>query len=326
MRVNQGFLGWGVFLVVAGAIPLAVRGGLITVEQIGNVASLWPLILIGIGIGILLSRTRLAFLGGLVVAATFGIIVGGILAGGAVGVGACGAGGRDMTPFERRDGTFSGASASIDLDLNCGELTLAVGAGNGWSVEGDARDGTEPDVDADDESLRVSSREGADWFEGLNDRDTWRVTLPEDVDLDITLDLNAGSANLDLGQAAVEVLDLTLNAGSITLDMGELSGIGEFGAELNAGSLEVTLPNQTFEGSIEANAGSVSLCAPPGAALRLRTGDSFAVGYDYDDQGLVKNGSTWETPGFDAAQVRIELDTQANAGSFSLNPEDGCGG
>ena len=326
MRVNQGFLGWGVLLVVAGAIPLAVRGGLITVEQIGHVASLWPLILIGIGIGILLSRTRLAFLGGLVVAATFGIIVGGVLAGGAVGVGACGAGGRDVTPFERRDGTFSGSSAAIDLDLNCGELTLTVGAGNGWSVGGDARDGTEPDVAADDESLRVSSREGSGLFEGLNDRDTWRVTLPEDVDLDITMDLNAGSASLDLGQAAVEVLDLTLNAGSVTLDMGEVSAIGEFGAELNAGSLEVTLPNQTFEGSIEANAGSVSLCAPAGAALRLRTGDSFAAGYDYDDQGLVKNGSTWETPGFEDAPVRIELDTRANAGSFSLNPEDGCSG
>ena len=326
MRVNHGFLGWGVFLVVAGAIPLAVRGGLITVEQIGNVASLWPLILIGIGIGILLSRTRLAFLGGLVVAATFGVIVGGVLAGGAVGVGACGAGGRDMAAFDRRDGTFSGPSAAIDLELNCGDLMVSVGAGDGWSVEGETRDGSEPDVESTDESLRVSSREGSSWFEGLNDRDTWRVTLPEDVDLDITMELNAGSATLDLGQAAVEVLDLTLNAGSITLDLSELSQIDEFGVELNAGSLGVTLPNQSFEGSIEANAGSVNLCAPPGAALRLRTGDSFAAGYDYDDHGLIKDGSTWESPGFDTARVRIELDTRANAGSFSLNPEDGCGG
>jgi hypothetical protein len=326
MRVNHGFLGWGVFLVVAGAIPLAVRAGVITVEQIGNVASLWPLILIGVGIGILLSRTRLAFLGGLVVAATFGVIVGGVLAGGAVGLGACGAGGRDVTAFQRSDGTFSGSPAAVDLELSCGDLTLSVEAGNGWHVEGDTHDGTGPDVDADGQSLRVSSREGSGWFEGLNDRDTWRVTLPEDVDLDISADLNAGSATLDLGQAAIDGFDLTLNAGSIVLDMEGVSEIDEFGVELNAGSLEVTLPNATFQGSIEANAGSVSLCAPPGAALRLTTGDSFAAGYDYDGQGLDKNGSTWETPGFDSAEVRIELDTQANAGSFSLNPEDGCGG
>ncbi len=152
------------------------------------------------------------------------------------------------------------------------------------------------------------------------------MTVPEDVDLAITMDLNAGSATLDLGQAVVDSLDLTLNAGSVTLDLSEVTDIGDFGVDINAGALEVTLPNQTFEGSIEANAGSVKLCAPPGAALRLTTGDGFAGGYDYDGQGLVKNGSTWETPGFDAAGVRIELDTQANAGSFSLNPEDGCGG
>ena len=327
MRINHGFVGWGVFLVVAGAIPLAVRAGLISVDQIGSVASLWPLILIGIGIGILLGRTRWAFLGGLLVSATFGVIVGGVLAGGAagIGVGACGAG-RDMTAFDRSEGTFSEPSASIELELNCGDLMLSVGAGNGWSVEGETRDGTEPDVDADDASLRVSSREGSGWFEGLNDRDTWRVTLPEDVDLDVSMELNAGSAILQLGQATVEAIDLTLNAGSLTLDMSQVSRIDEFGAELNAGALNVTLPNQTFEGSIEANAGSVNLCAPAGAALRLHTGDSIVAGYDYDGHGLVKDGSTWETPGFDAAQVRIELDTQANAGSFSLNPEDGCGG
>ena len=49
MRINRGFLGWGVFLLIVGAIPLAVRAGYVTVDQIGNVGSLWPLILIGIG-------------------------------------------------------------------------------------------------------------------------------------------------------------------------------------------------------------------------------------------------------------------------------------
>ena len=328
MRINRGFLGLGVFLLIVGAIPLAVRAGYITVDQIRNVGSLWPLVLIGIGIGILLARTRWAFLGGLLVAATFGVIVGGVLAGGvdSLGFGACGPGGRDLSAFDRRDGTLRGPSGSIDLELNCGDLTLSVAAGDGWSVEGEARAGRRPDVDSDDRSLRVASQEGGSWFDGLNDREAWRVTLPEDVNLAITLDLNAGSATLELGQASVDSLDLTLNAGSVTLDMSEVSDIGDFGVDINAGALEVALPNQTFEGSIEANAGSVSLCAPPGAALRLKTGDGFAGGYDYDGHGLVKNGSTWETPGFDSAGVRIELDTQANAGSFSLNPEDGCGG
>jgi hypothetical protein len=328
MRINRGFLGWGIFLLIVGAIPLAVRAGYVTVDQVRDVGSLWPLILIGIGVGIVLARTRWAFLGGLLVAATFGVIVGGVLAGGVdgLGVGACGPGGRDISAFARRDGTLRGPSGSIDLDLDCGDLVLSVVAGNGWSVEGEARTGRSPDIDSNDKSLRIASQKGGSWFDGLNDREAWRVSLPEDVNLAISTDLNAGSATLDLGQASVDALDLTLNAGSVTLEMSQVVEIRDFGIDINAGALEVTLPNQTFRGSIEVNAGSVSLCAPPGAALRLNTGSGFAGAYDYDGQGLVKNGSTWETPGFDTAGVRIELDTQANAGSFSLNPEDGCGG
>ena len=85
-------------------------------------------------------------------------------------------------------------------------------------------------------------------------------------------------------------------------------------------------PDLTVDGSIEVNAGSVNLCTPDGAGLRFNTEGSNLSSYDFEDQGLVKTGSTWQTPGFDDADVRIDLDTQANAGSFSLNPEDGCGG
>ena len=328
MRINRGFLGWGIFLLIVGAIPLAVRAGYLTEDQIGNVGSLWPLILIGIGVGVLLARTRYAFLGGILVAATFGVIVGGVLAGGVEGISAttCGPGQAGLAAFESREGSLTESVGSVDLDLNCGDLTLGVGPGNTWRVEGEARDGVGPSVDADNGSLRVASADdGGGFFERLNDREVWRITLPEAVRLDVSMDLNAGSSNLALGATRIEAFDLTLNAGSVTMDMGSVSEIGDLQIDLNAGSLELTVPNQSFEGSIEVNAGSVALCVPPGAALRLHTGDSIVAGYDYDGHGLVKDGSTWETPGFADAPVRIELDTRANAGSFSLNPEDGCG-
>jgi hypothetical protein len=328
MRINRGFLAWGVFLLIVGAIPLAVRAGYLTEDQIQNVGSLWPLILVGIGVGILLARTRYAFLGGILVAATFGVIAGGVLAGGVEGLGvaSCGPGGGNMAAFETREGPLTGSTGSVDLDMNCGDVTLAVGAGNTWRIEGEGRDGTGPSINADNDSLRIASHDGGrGWFERLSDREIWRVTLPEDVDLDFSMDLNAGSSTLDLGAASVDAFDLTLNAGSVTLNMGSVVEVGDLDINLNAGSLELTLPNQSFEGSIEVNAGSVSLCAPPGAALRLNTAESIVAGYDYDGQGLVKDGSTWETPGFADAAIRIDLDTRANAGSFTLNPEDGCG-
>ena len=96
MRVNRGLLGWGVFFIVAGSIPLLVQAGVLDPARVRQVWQLWPLVLIGIGLGLILQRTRAAMVGGLVVAATFGILVGGWFAVGFVpgsGFGACGIGG-----------------------------------------------------------------------------------------------------------------------------------------------------------------------------------------------------------------------------------------
>src|SRR3954452_7670787 len=96
MQIRRGFLGWGIFLILVGAIPLAVRGGYISADDLGRLFNLWPLILIGIGVGLVLSRTRFDFIGGLIVAATIGIMVGGLLSVGVSGVSA-GSGGAEGT-------------------------------------------------------------------------------------------------------------------------------------------------------------------------------------------------------------------------------------
>lgn len=77
-------------------------------------------------------------------------------------------------------------------------------------------------------------------------------------------------------------------------------------------------------GLIEANAGSVRMCAPPDVALRLHTGDSVFASQDFADAGLILRDGVWETPGYDTAKNRIELRTEANAGTFRLDPEEGC--
>lgn len=325
MHIRRGFLGWGVFLILAGAVPLLVRSGYLTDDQIRNVWALWPLIIIGIGVGLILRRSRLEFLGGMIVAATVGLMAGGVLSLGSVplATGICGSQAGTVA-FPARDGTFAGAG-SLDLQLDCGSVTVSVVPGSAWHVEGQDADGVGPDIKASDAALSVRSRNdasGAFWMFGQ--RDTWRVTLPDAGRLDVDLQLNAGQSTVNLGDAAVGRFGLELNAGSATVDLGSIKDIGDLDVSLNAGSLGLTLPNRSVEGAIEVNAGSVKLCAPAGAALRLRTGENIVGSYDYDGHGLVKSGSTWTSPGFDAAAVRIDLQTSANAGSFALDPEGGC--
>jgi len=326
MHIRRGYLGWGVFLILTGAVPLAVRSGYLSDEQIGRLWTLWPLILIGIGVGLILSRTRFDFIGGIIVAATLGLMAGGLLSSGvgALSAGACGqeAG---TTAFPSRDGTFPGSGGSIDIEADCGNVTIGVAAGDGWRVEGEDADGIGPEIEVTEVTLRVRPQDdrGAPFWV-LGKRDTWRVTVPTAVGTDVDLRLNAGQATLDLSGALVGTVALQLNAGAATIDLESAEAVEDIDIQLNAGSLGVTLPHVSTTGTIHANAGAVRLCAPAGVALKLHTGESIVASYDYDGHGLVQDGSTWTTPGFDAAQQKIELRTEANAGSFVLDPEDGC--
>ena len=112
---DRRLLGWGLFFVLLGAVPLAVQSGAIPRETVAQSWRLWPLILIGGGIGVLLQGTRAAVVGGLVVALTFGIIGGSVLAGGIdIGAVGCGGGPPSGTTFE--NGGNLDAQASVDID------------------------------------------------------------------------------------------------------------------------------------------------------------------------------------------------------------------
>ena len=95
--------------------------------------------------------------------------------------------------------------------------------------------------------------------------------------------------------------------------------------KLNAGDTRIVLPASSLTGDVTVNAGSIRLCAPAGVGLRFSTNDSnITSSFDFDGAGLVKDGSTWTSPGFATAPVRIDLSTAANAGSVALDPAEGC--
>jgi hypothetical protein len=325
MRIDRGLLGWGVFLIVLGAIPLAVRGGYLDADTVRRAWELWPLILIGLGLGLVLQRTKAAFVGGLVVALTFGLMGGSLLA---VGVGgglsSCGfgVGSGDGTPFATQTNEFGG-SANVSVDLNCGELTVTPATGSTWTVAGSDVDGQGPTIESSAGRLRVKSRDrnGIVFGEGGN---RWQVALPTDPSLTLDLSLNAGSATIDLAGAHVPDLNMSVNAGEIRLDLSRAAQVGQLDASANAGSLKLSLPAASLTGSVSANAGSVELCVPAGVGLRFRGSNNPLSSNNFDQRGLVKSGGTWTSPGYDTAQWKLDLATTANAGAITLNPEGGC--
>jgi hypothetical protein len=336
MRVDRGLLGWGVFFIVLGAVPLAVRSGTIDASAVRRAWELWPLILVGIGLALVLSRTRLAVVGGLVVAVTFGLMGGALLATGigwsggfgSWGFGSCGSGtgsSEGGAPFETHSGAFSG-DATVHFELNCGALSATAVDGSAWTVSGTSEQGRAPEVSATDRRLVVRSpgRSGIDlgakpW--------RWEVTLPRAGAVTMELAVNAGSGRLDLAGMQVPAMDVTVNAGDARVDMSGAGGTGHIAGSANAGSLVLRLPTPpgTATGSLSANAGSVKMCAPDGVALRFRTAEAALGSYDLGRNGdLVHIGNTWATPGFETATQRIDLTLSANLGSIKLASGNDC--
>jgi hypothetical protein len=324
MRIDRRLLGWGVFFILVGAIPLAVQQGWIP----DDIAwwQLWPFILIGLGIGLLLRRTSVAPLGGLVVAATLGLMVGGLLANGTgsfpvFNVGCAGGGGG--TTFPQQVGTFSESSADVRLDLGCGDLSVATRAdAAGWIVAGTSDGGRVPRIASAAGSLTVTEAEGSNAF--FRPRSTWDVTLPTTPRIDLEATVNAGKGQLDLGGATIGEVSLTLNAGDATIDLSK-STIDHLNVTVNAGSGSIQLPDGSMTGSLTVNAGSVKMCAPTDVALQLTRNDSITSSDNYAAAGLEEvSAHVWQSPDWGSATKRIELSTTANAGGFTLDPEGGC--
>jgi len=324
MRLDSRFVNWGIFFILLGALPLLVQENLLDRDAVARGWQLWPLLIVGAGVGLLLRQTPLAFTGGLIGAVTFGIILGSMLAvGGGIGqIGsACGGGRRE--PFATQQGTFSG-SASVRLEFSCGDMNVTTAAGSGWSVSGLTHDGTSPRADQSGDALVVRASDRTFGFFDLgNAANTWDVILPRDVPIDLRTTVNAGSSVIVLGGAQLDRYRIDLNAGSVKLDLTD-ARVGVLTGSVNAGSVKIQLPVGNVTGSLDVNAGSIALCAPADVGLQLRTNDTIIASNNFAEAGLLRAGSTWQSPDWATAQNRIDLATNANAGSFTLNPKDGC--
>jgi hypothetical protein len=330
MSVDRRLLNWGVFLVLLGAVPLAVAQGWVPRDLVARAWELWPLLLVGAGIGLILGATPFRALGGIVVSATFGVMLGALVAVGFggfnVGGFACGGGGADAPQILQESGSFDGGTGSLILAGNCASLEVATGAGSAWSIDVHGTDNARPTVERTNDKIAVRSPNSTVVFPFGNQRASWRAELGTGTRFEsLTMELNAGDASVNLAGATVS--QLTFNGNAIGNTRLDLSGatVERLDVAVNAADVAILLPAQAdLRGEVEGNAASVDLCAQAGIGLRLIVDDNITASDNYDGAGLVRSGSAWETPGYASAATRIELRTIGSAVSYTLNPEDGC--
>ena len=324
MHVDRRLLGWGLFFILVGGIPLAVRANLLDAGLVGQWPLLWPVLLIAWGIGLLLRGTPGEWLGGALAAITFGVMGGGLLATGAGGLPiatGCSSTGPAVA-FAGRTGNLD-ATAQVNLEFNCGSLAVNAIDGSAWSLAGSDRDGSGPRVTSTSTLLKIEPDAGGG-FPG-NGRSAWNLSIPRAPAITLGLTLNAGDGTVDLSGASIASTTMTLNAGKMTFDLGTTETAGDVNATVNAGAAALNLPAGQRDVNLSLNAGSLAVCLPPGAPVRV--GWAGALGSNnFGAAGLNRvDDSTWTSSSFDAQSAHTELHVSANAGSFELRFGGTCG-
>jgi hypothetical protein len=320
MRINRGLLFWGLALVTAGAVALAVQAEAVPRDIVADAWRLWPLILIAIGVAIVFGRGPLGPLGAALGGVAVGVFAGALLTSIPFGFTSCGD--APMREGDTAEGSFDTGRAEVTLDLDCGQLDLSLQPGNAWDADLARAGGSPPRLDADDGSLSIETRGGPPFGER---RHEWDVRLPRDVELDLEVDVDAAGSALNLAGGQLGTFELDMNAGAANLDLTS-ARVADLEIDMNAGSLSIETDAGTrLDGRIGFNAGAVDLCVPSGVALAIGLDDpNITLGHNLDEWGLERRGDTWTTPGLGTGTPSIRLTVDGNAASLTLNPEEGC--
>ena len=317
MRIRRGLLFAGLFLIPLGAMTLLVRAGAIDADSLSGIWRLWPLILIGFGVAILLGRGRAASVGTAIAALVLGVLVGGAIASGGAMVGTMGTCGLPGETDQHADraGTFTGP-ATVAIDLRCGSIDLSTGSGSDWSVAADYR-GPTPIIAAAGDRLEVGDPD-----ERHDRRDDWTVVTSSGLLRTLEVTTNAAGGTFLLDGSRPDLVRVDANAGDITIDAGD-AAVARLDVALNAGRARISLGTASTTGSISVNAGAVDLCVPAEAALRLEVNDQLTFVTNLAERGLQQSGTVWTRAGTSPTPL-IELDIEGNVASFTLDPNGGC--
>ena len=319
MRVDRGRLNWGVFFIVLGAVPLAYHQGAVSAATLGDTWRLWPLIIVGIGLAFVLSRTPAFFLGGTVVAVCIGLVVGSAFAiGPNIG---CGSDGHDARAVSQ-SGSFDGDS-TVDLTLQCGSASIAASTDQQWHVTATNTDGGTPQVSAKASWLRGSSSTTTDAWSFSRGKDDWQISLPTTTRIDLAASLDIGDARFNLASVNLASARFTLNLGSLHVDLTGAK-VGTLSVSTNLGAAYLTLDGASdLSADLRTNLGSLEVCLPDGLGVRVTARDSLSSS-DFTGAGLTRIGAVWQTLDYDKAAHKADLSFATSLGSLKLRHAGGC--
>ena len=305
----------GLLLIALGVVFFLINFGILSWHFWAVAIDLWPLILILLGAGLLLSR-RIPF-SAILLVFLLALVGYSLVFGDAIG---------QRYDFDRdwrwnyNGGPFashSSGTASLDTPLQQGvnraALNLNLGGGrfNIQSMAGSEEEnqlltgqyewqdsvfdnGREPGLQTSrsGDTMRVT-------FDGekVRGRQSLNLNLSPKVRYDLDIDAGAIDGRIDLSQLRVENLKLNTGASKFDLIFGD-NGL-------------------TTQAKVNSGASNVTLEVPESVGLRVHF-SGVVSSTNFMGSGLLLDNKDWVSPNYDQAKSKVNLDISAAAGSVNL--------
>lgn len=318
-----------ILLITIGVIWLLVNNGTIATENLYRLIPLWPVLLIGGGLSLLLRRLwwpLSALMWALIAASVVWALVSapGILP--------------RMNTVNLNHLTLSeplapAKAASVKLNLSINPTKIHALADGSDLIVADIYAAGQAFLDVSGNemknvTLRVEQFEGVNFFNfswiGQTEK-MWDIGLTPQIPLKLDVDQSTGSLEMDLTGASLEELTIQGSTGSINVTLPENQAEFPFKFDASTGSANIVIPQGTScRLDLEASTGSMTIDIPDEVgvqvevtnggvgSLNLPAGVEKVSGEKGDKEGRYENTT------YKDARVKVSIRVDMSTGSFTV--------
>jgi hypothetical protein len=317
---------WPMILIGGGLIWLLSNLGVIRPASIGALVSLWPLILIVIGLDILFGR-RSPVIGGIIGLLAVLAVIAVLVAGPSLGLPTASIGVLHTSNFTEPVNGATDADIVLDFSsqpvsvhpisstANLLEAQIEYYGGLSYSATGNPT-----------RRISLTPSGGISFLLGSDANAHWDIGLNPTIPINLHLAGSSGSQSLDLSTLNLTAFFLDQGSGSVKASLPPSTD--SYTAEFlgGSGSLNLALPsNANLTIRLNGGSGSITISLPAGAAVRLEVRSSGSGSVSYPSSlSLVSAGGNskegvWQTTGYDQAALKINIICDdLGSGSFTL--------
>lgn len=304
---RQSGFGFAGVLILLGVFGLLWNFNVLPDGFWGEFWTLWPLLLVAVGVNLVLSRQR-AWLGS---AAALAVVTGSLVAAWVLAVADPGAPRGLTISSESISVKSDGAqSARLNLTVAAGDLTLTSGAPAGLLLSGGSQGSV---AEVTDQRVSVRSSDGrrtvdvrlnSEWnFEFPPRRSRswegrWILRHAEGIPTDIRIE--TGASDLDLDLRELNVQSLNVDGGAADIDMVLPANAGRTSAEFSIGAADL------------------DITIPAGVAARIDF-DGGISSLNIDESRFPKVGDRYVSRDFESAANRVTIKIEAGVSDITIS-------